>query len=141
MNPADAADVLAIAATYDRRTVGEVEARAWAKALDGLDPADCAEAVLNHYTRTTDWLMPAHVRDEVKRIRQARLAVAGNAEPAYDIDDVAGGLAAIRAQRKAIADGRIAPVPELTGSVPKRLEQLANQTAAAMRRRVLGASS
>lgn len=69
MTPSEAAKVLAVAAIYDRRTIGSVEALAWATALDGLDPADCAQAVREHYAVSTEWLMPAHIRS---RIQQAR---------------------------------------------------------------------
>lgn len=75
MTPADAARLLAIAAVYDKRTIGEVEASAWADALDGLAPRDCAEAIKAHYADSTAWLMPAHVRERVahRRREAARL--------------------------------------------------------------------
>lgn len=130
MNPADAADLLAIAATFDRRTVGEIEARAWAKALNGLDPRDCAQAIQQHYARTTDWLMPAHVRSEVRRIRDERLREAGNSDPEYDRDDVAGGIAAIRQHRKAIGDGQPIPAPPALPARPVR--KLLESTVAAL---------
>jgi hypothetical protein len=66
MTPADASRLLAIAAAFDRRTVGEADAVAWADALTGLDPRECAEAVRAHFRETTDYLMPAHVRERVR---------------------------------------------------------------------------
>lgn len=71
MTPSEAAKVLAVAAVYDRRTIGRVEAIAWADALDDLDPTECAEAVRAHYRDSTAWLMPGHVRDRVKAKRRA----------------------------------------------------------------------
>jgi hypothetical protein len=65
MTPAEAARVLAVAAIYDKRTIGEVEAVAWADALNDLDPRECAEAIRAHYGDSTDYLMPAHVRRRV----------------------------------------------------------------------------
>jgi len=65
MKPSDAARILAVAAVYDRRTVGELDAKAWADALDDLDPAACANAVRRHYRESTAWLMPARVRELV----------------------------------------------------------------------------
>ena len=56
-------------AAFDRRTVGEADAIAWADALGGLNPSDCAQVIRDHYAESTDWLMPAHVRQGVKRIR------------------------------------------------------------------------
>jgi hypothetical protein len=127
MNPADAAELLAVAATFDKRTVGDFEARAWAKALTGLDPRDCAAAIENHYTNTPEWLMPAHVRAEVRRIRNERLRAAGNAEPPYDRDDVLGGLRAIRAARKAIGDGGPAETtPAINQAGVERLDRMLN---------------
>jgi len=62
MKPSEAALVLAAAARYDRRTTGALEAQAWAEALTGLDVRACVDAVTGHYSASTDWLMPAHVR-------------------------------------------------------------------------------
>lgn len=75
MTPADAARILGTAAVYDRRTVGELDARAWADALDDLDPCDCADAVRRHYRDSTAWLMPARVRELVTVLRRERKQV------------------------------------------------------------------
>lgn len=66
-------DLLATAAAYDRRTVGEADVVAWHRAVADLDFLDAQDAVVGHYTETTDWLMPAHVRKRVKDIRAGRL--------------------------------------------------------------------
>lgn len=79
MMPSDAAKILSVAAVYDRRTISELDAKAWADALDDLDPRDCQEAVKRHYRNSTDWCMPAHVRSLVTVVRRDRAAVA-NAE-------------------------------------------------------------
>lgn len=73
MTPAEAAKVLAVAAIYDRRTIGQIEAREWALALDDLDPRECAEAIREHYRTSTVWLMPGHVRDRVKAARRTAI--------------------------------------------------------------------
>jgi hypothetical protein len=65
MTPEDAARLLAIAAAFDRRTVGEADALAWADALDGLEPHECAVAIRGHYRDSVAYLMPAHVRERV----------------------------------------------------------------------------
>jgi hypothetical protein len=70
MSPADAARILAVAAIYDRRTVGEADAMAWADALSDKDPRECAEAVREHYRDSTAWCMPAHIRAIVERRRR-----------------------------------------------------------------------
>ncbi|MFE7017640.1 hypothetical protein ACFVAQ_45525, partial [Streptomyces sp. NPDC057651] len=74
MTPADAAELLTLAAAFDRRTVGEADARAWAAALNStpLD-ADTREAVARHYADTDKWLTPAHVRQQRAKIRAERI--------------------------------------------------------------------
>jgi hypothetical protein len=79
MTPSAAARVLAAAASFDKRTIGEADAIAWAKALTWLEPDDCIAAVGDHYGRTTDYLMPGHIRGRVREIlrdRQERNAAA-----------------------------------------------------------------
>lgn len=104
MNPSDTAAALARAAAFDRRTVGEVEARAWAEAM----PADYTlpeviAAIVAHYTASTDFLMPAHVVKIVKADRAAkRQAITAsnyNAVPDADPDDVPAYLEALRQAR------------------------------------------
>jgi hypothetical protein len=70
MTPADAARLLSIAAAFDQRTIGEADAIAWADALEGLDPGECAEAIRHHFRGSDARLMPSHVRDYVRMLRQ-----------------------------------------------------------------------
>lgn len=109
MTPADAAELLALAAAFDRRTVGRADATAWADALTGLDKADCAEAIRAHFRDCTDYLMPAHVRQGVKRIRADRIRNApSNLLEPHDVnpENVLDYREAVRERRRAIADGR-----------------------------------
>lgn len=62
MTPAEAALVLAKAASFDNRTVGREDSKSWAEALHGLDLQRCMDAVIKHYSESTDRIMPAHVR-------------------------------------------------------------------------------
>lgn len=87
MIPSDAAQLLTIAATFDKRKIGRAESVAWADALIGLDPADCAEAIRNHFRQTDAYLMPIHVRRGVQAIRAKRLEV--NFEDIPELDAVA----------------------------------------------------
>ncbi|GAA0853315.1 hypothetical protein ACFQVD_26730 [Streptosporangium amethystogenes subsp. fukuiense] len=66
-------DVLTTAALYDRRKVGKTDVIAWREVIGDLDFPDARDAVIGHYTDSTDWLMPAHVRVRVKAIRTRRL--------------------------------------------------------------------
>lgn len=72
MNLAEASAVLAKAAAFDRRTVGEADILAWHDALGDLPAADCLAAVTEHYRESTDWLMPAHVRRIADTLDRAR---------------------------------------------------------------------
>lgn len=105
VTPGDAARLLALAAAYDRRTIGEADAVAWADVLADLDVADCAQAIREHYTISTDWIMPAHVRRIVRRLRAERITRDPEDVPDADPNDVPAYLEALRAGRKRRADG------------------------------------
>ncbi|MES9554806.1 MULTISPECIES: hypothetical protein [unclassified Streptomyces] len=111
MTPADAAELLTLAAAFDRRTVGEADSRAWAAALHQTPYDDDARAaVARHYSETDRWLTPAHVRQQRATIRRERVAAA----PAVVYDGHPGetgaeSIARRRALVEGIADGRIAP--------------------------------
>lgn len=72
MTPGDIARVLAKAAAFDQRTVGEADVLAWHEALSDLDASDALAAVTRHYARDTARLMPAHVRAEARAVRDER---------------------------------------------------------------------
>jgi hypothetical protein len=117
----DAARLLALAAAFDRRTVGEEDAVAWADVLADLDAEDCARAVREHYRDQTAWIMPAHVRAAVKRYRNERTSAEPEEVPDADPDDVKAYLAALRAgRRRAAAPGRKRPVAALLDGVARR---------------------
>lgn len=108
MTPADAAELLTLAAAFDRRTIGKADAIAWSDALAGLEPTDCAEAIRAHFRESTDYLMPAHVRQGVRKIRADRVRAADSSllDP-HDVDpaDVNGYLEARRRRIAAVAAG------------------------------------
>lgn len=72
MNHGDTARVLAKAAAFDQRTVGEADVLAWHEVLSEVDFADALAAVSRHYADRTERLMPAHVRRLVVDIRRER---------------------------------------------------------------------
>lgn len=80
-------DLLTTAAAYDRRTVGETDVIAWHRAVADLDVLDAQDAVVGHYSETTEWLMPAHVRKRVKAIRAARAAIDPVPAPPAELAD------------------------------------------------------
>jgi hypothetical protein len=73
MTPAEVAKVLTKASAYDLRTVGQADVIAWHEALSDIELADALEAVARHFRLSTDRLMPAHVRQLVRDIRDERL--------------------------------------------------------------------
>jgi hypothetical protein len=74
MTPSDAAIVLALCATYDRRTIGRADATAWGRILGDAEVRDALQAVDDWYAQSRDWIMPADVIAGAKRLRDARLA-------------------------------------------------------------------
>jgi hypothetical protein len=103
---ADAYELLAVAQTFDRRTVGDFDAEAWRRAMHGLQLGDCKDAIVEHYTTSSTWLMPAHVRDGVKRIRAARIEKRPfDWVPDADPDDPIAYQRALRAGNARHADG------------------------------------
>ena len=74
MTPQEAAALLTVAAAFDNRKPDPDAAQAWALALGDLPFTDCRDAIVAHYRKTTEWLMPAHVLELVKRVRDKRIA-------------------------------------------------------------------
>ena len=73
MTPAEAQMLLGIAASFDNRKPSEEAAVAWSHALDGFRFVDCRDAIVAHYRSSSEWLMPARIIAEVKRIRAKRI--------------------------------------------------------------------
>jgi len=108
VTPADAAELLTLAAAFDRRTVGEADARAWAAALNAMPLDDDArEAVARHYADTDRWLTPAHVRQQRAKIRAERIERANVFDDGRPDETPAQFLARRRALTAAVADGRL----------------------------------
>ncbi|MFJ5532386.1 hypothetical protein [Streptomyces sp. NPDC093261] len=115
MEPSQAARLLTLCASFDRRTIGEADARAWALALADVAYDDAREAVVRHYATKREWIMPADVRSGVKAIRAERLE-----HFAYDPDPDESPrqyLARRRRQLAEVASGEGEPsqAPALTG--------------------------
>jgi hypothetical protein len=112
MTPAEAQVLLSMASAYDNRKPDPDAAKAWAAALDDLRFVDCRDALIKHYKTSTEWLMPAMIRAEVKRIRAKRIAEFGH----YDVPpglDSRQTMEFIRATNKRIADCEVASAAEL----------------------------
>ncbi|MFM9368161.1 hypothetical protein [Streptomyces sp. Da 82-17] len=112
MTPAEAAELLAHCAAFDRRTIGEADARAWSRALHDVPlDDDTRGAVAEHYAHTDQWITVAQIRHLRARIRTGRIDAA---HPVYDGQPGETGeqfIARRRAQITAAAEGAL---PERT---------------------------
>jgi hypothetical protein len=122
LTPADAAELLALAATFDRRSIGQMDAVAWADALYDLEPADCAEAIRLHFRETDAWLMPAHVRQRVKYLREVR------ADERYNVElwrVIETGKEIDRDRMRDVAADAIRTVQEALGETQRTEQEVA----------------
>jgi len=104
MTPTEAAGLLTVAAAFDNRKPDADAAKAWSLALDGLRFIDCRDAIVAHYRVSSEWLMPAKVITEVRRIRSKRLAENPEPAPPADLTPVET-IAWLKEVRHRIADG------------------------------------
>lgn len=104
-----AAGLLGYAASTDNRDASSEEAaRGWAAALDEhVSLTDGKVAIDRHRATSTDWLMPAHINAEVRRIRRSRTEKIGADElPPAELDgQPAHAITWTREYRRAIGDG------------------------------------
>lgn len=110
MTPAQTAELLALAAAFDRRTLGKTDVLAWHTVLTDIDYEAAKQAVTQHYATETRWIMPADIRTAVHTTRANTAAdYQGPGLPAEipdaDPDNVPAYLTALRAQRTRAADG------------------------------------
>ncbi|MBF0721944.1 hypothetical protein [Sanguibacter inulinus] len=111
MRPSEAMVLLTKVMTFDNRTLNDSVATSWSQVLADVDFADAEAAVLKHYAASSEWIMPAHIRAGVQRIRAERVrAVLGTAAPVpppeVPADDVQAYQAWRRAFLAALGDGR-----------------------------------
>ena len=119
MTPTEAAALLAIAAAFDNRKPDADAAQAWALALDGLRFEDCRDAIVAHFRVSSEWLMPAKVIAEVKRIRSKRITEFGPFDVPSGLNSIEYGEF-LRVTRKRIADGDVTSPDELATPGLKR---------------------
>jgi len=72
MIPEDIAKLLAAAAMFDFRKADRDDILMWHSIIGDLHYDDAIEAVKRHYAESTERLMPAHVRQGVRAIRNER---------------------------------------------------------------------
>lgn len=87
MTDDEVVDLLTLAASFDRRKVGDADADAWFMAVGDLPFEDAQVAVVKHYRDSGDWLMPVHVRRLVKQIREERINATPLPAPDHEVAD------------------------------------------------------
>jgi hypothetical protein len=69
VNLAETHDLLTFVAVFDNRRFDDANVWAWQLVLADLPFTECHTAVGRHFTASTEYLMPAHIRQLVKVIR------------------------------------------------------------------------
>ncbi len=64
MTRTEVARLLTMRATFHGITVGEADVEAWYATIGDLPYQPAVVALVQHYTTTRDWLMPADLRPE-----------------------------------------------------------------------------
>lgn len=123
MNHDEMVDLLSLISARDNRTVGHATVLAWLEDIGDLAFNDCRAAVTRHFSESGEWLMPATVRRLVKAVRAERLQ-GFQYVPVDGDDDPDVYLAALRAQRTAVADGRREAAPEIEGGTTRPVAAL-----------------
>lgn len=78
MKKSEAALILAAAAARDLRTVGEADVLAWHEDLEDITYPEAREALKRYYRDNTDRIMPAHIRQLVRILRDEQRRVSGH---------------------------------------------------------------
>ena len=100
-----------VAAMCPAQKMDDATPDAWAHVLRDARVEDARCAVLDLAPRQP-WISPAEIRAEVRRIRTRRIEAAVSEPPREVADDPAAYLAWLRADRRAIADGRPKPAED-----------------------------
>lgn len=124
MNHDEMVDLLSLIAARDNRNVGQTTIAVWLEDIGDLDFDDARAAVSAHFREEPGvWLMAAHVRQRVKKIRAERLHDFQYV-PVPGDENTAVYLKAYREQREAVASGRREPAPALPPGDPERARKL-----------------
>lgn len=128
MNPTESLALTRfVRAACPQQKLDEYTPDAWHELLADLTFADCKGAVVE-LAKRQPFVSPAEIRTEVRRARNERCR-ANMADPEYDRDDVAGGLAAIRSHRRALGDGNTVTREPLPDARPRPVAALLESAA------------
>lgn len=82
--------LLTVAASFDRRTITDEDATAWAAALPEVDFAQARDAVVGHYRDERSWVMPADILRRVRIVRRDNITGADYVSPPSVLADDPG---------------------------------------------------
>jgi hypothetical protein len=111
-----------VRACCPQQAMDEYTPDVWCDLLGDLTLTDCREAVRNVAGRQP-FVAPAEIRTEVRRLRGGRLEGFQYA-PVDGDKDPQVYLAALRAQRAAVADGRREAAPAIEAGEPREVRAL-----------------
>jgi hypothetical protein len=111
VNAIEMGELLAFAALYDNRKVGDPDVIAWLEAIGDLPYPDARSAVAAHYgSESTERIMPGHIRTRVKAMRRERLERNPVAAPPAELADTpVRWRAELAGSLRRIADGLSVP--------------------------------
>jgi len=72
MNKAEVAKLLTVASTIDNRKVEPETVEGWFMVLSDLDFGIALESMQLHFRESTQYLLPAHIRGNVRRVLDTR---------------------------------------------------------------------
>jgi len=115
VNLSETSALLALIASVDNRRVEDATVLAWCDILGDLPYSDCQRAVRQHFAGSTDYLMPAHIREAAIRHRNnspgrafAVLELMPPADPERvqrGLEECAAALSMSRVKRAAVKTG------------------------------------
>lgn len=105
MNLAETHDLLTLAAAFDNRKFGDETVAAWREVLRRESFEDARDAVLHHFRTSTEYLMPAHIVQRCREVRNER----------YDARPVLEGPPAVPLEERS-ANGEIEQLRQLLPS-------------------------
>jgi len=129
MNRTQVRNLLKAASVFENRQFKDDDGSlvdAWHKLLRGLDADQAMQAMQNHFMSSDRWLMPVHIVEGVRKIRDEIMRDFHGAGqslevPDADPDKVVLYLEAVRSQRTRAGDGQVRPVQELVASAAGRM--------------------
>jgi hypothetical protein len=72
MNKLEISKLLTVVSTYDNRKIATETVEAWFLVLGDISFEEASEAIVMHFKDSTNWLLPAHIRTNVRIIRDRK---------------------------------------------------------------------